>query len=233
MAKIDEYLKVIAESVGESPNITSESDGGKKYDWSKDFRFTPEVVDDLKNRHFFGLGAHGILTMVPIKRENAPVSGSGEHEEPFDILHIEIDTVPKTGTLEISRFYGHRTDWTGEGHDQDHIDWTDIPVLSDDTVRSLIDAYKSRNVFQNFLEKKKVEAGTFYNVIANHIQPFIDGTYQDYEWKWDYPENPSPELIAKRAEEHGEKVRKTDAALTDFYDKMHDTSFRRARYTGD
>lgn len=161
----DKTLKEWADQVNENNDLP-----GKRYDWTKDFKFTDSVINDLRDRGLLEMGAQ-IQVLIPVNRENAPtyyhrgggvIDADGKrydgkeaepHDyEPYDILHINLSFNHKDKSIGIDRYYGHRADWTSEGHTGTHRDWTDIPPISKATVSSIMEFYKDRGVTAGLLD---------------------------------------------------------------------------------
>lgn len=276
---LDNYIKYLANSINESCEL-GESAQGKHYDWEKDFIFSPDVVSDLKKKNLFGItSGGGIYVMIPVNRADAPEYYSRNHFdyrkdkdgnwkdgkepdfEPYNILHISIDVSAKDKKVFINRYYGHRLDWNGENQTNTERDWSDIPVLTEKTVQSLIDIYNTHEVFDKLLDniienadkheehldkyvgtedsvrKRVAKSPKFYNLqheldklaerrkdrktwyleFADNCQAITDGDYKTFKWVWDYPEEPDPELIKKRYDDHREFSNALNKSLADYY----------------
>lgn len=159
----DEKLREWAEQVNENNDIP-----GKRYDWSKDFRFTSDVINDLRDRGLLEMGVR-IQVLVPVNREDAPTArqkGGGEIDKdgrfhdgsladfhdynPYDILHISLSFDHKNKSIGIDRYYGYRKDWVFEDGST-HRDWTAIPPISKKTVDSIMGFYRDRGVTEGLL----------------------------------------------------------------------------------
>lgn len=75
------------------------------------------------------------------------------------------------------------------------------------------------------LADRRKNQHTWYETFADNCQAITDGDYKSFEWKWDYPEEPTPEEVEKRYEQHKTSADAINKGLRDYYDNHE--------YTGD
>lgn len=218
---IDEYIRFIAESIEKEDAarcLCETRVEGKRYDWSEDFKFTHDVILDLKKRDMFGIDANGIYAMVPVNRENAPnyysprqfdyrknkdgnwKDGKEPDFESYDILHISLTFDTDQKKIVVGRYFGHRLDWNGENHTSTEKDWSDIPVLSKKTIQSLIDVYKDNEVF----EKMKANLEEYAQKHEEYLDKYVGTPEREKERlsrSSDYDIQKALERLFKRREE--------------------------------
>lgn len=109
-----------------------------------------------------------------------------------------------------------------------HEEYLDKYVGTEDDVRKKVAALPKYYDLQKELDAladRRKNRHTWYKTFADNCQAITDGDYKSFEWKWDYPEEPTPEEVKKRYEWHKEGAAAINKSLNDYY-ATH-------QYTGD